>query len=326
MRRFDAPLAAGDLREVRGPGAVFFQAGDGVHDFLADQGAVEVVAVAADPCHLGRVREVQVPGAGDPDGAADDPAVAVVQFRVVRVAGAAVLDGVEDGTLQRRLVSLEEQEVIGAAVPVVLAARDVLRGLALGVGCVGGDHRVLQVHGVQQLFDLGGLGRLVRDAVLGDHHLLFVQHRGEQLDLPVRDAAQPLPVDRDRGRQPVQPAGVRQGAQPAPDQVIKGIGADGVDQGADPRLAGGDDPPQQRARLPAEPGQYLLRQVSGLVADLAEAPRPGQHARHRDGEHEHQGEPAPAPLPRIQDLREHIQQAGYFPGGAGHGGFAGMRH
>jgi len=33
-----------------------------------------------------------------------------------------------------------------------------------------------------------------------------VQHRGEQLDLPVRDAAQPFPVDRDRGQQVIQAA------------------------------------------------------------------------------------------------------------------------
>jgi hypothetical protein len=71
-----------------------------VHDFLADQGAVGVVAVAADPGDPGDVREVQACGIGDPDGAADDPAVAVVQFGVVGLAGAAVLDGVEDGLLE----------------------------------------------------------------------------------------------------------------------------------------------------------------------------------------------------------------------------------
>ena len=71
-----------------------------MHDFLADQGAVEVVAVAADPGDAGDVREVQAAGIGGPDGAADDPAVAVVQFRVVRLAGAVVLEGAEDGALQ----------------------------------------------------------------------------------------------------------------------------------------------------------------------------------------------------------------------------------
>jgi hypothetical protein len=78
----DAPLAAGDPREVGGAGTVRIEAGDGVHDFLADQGAVEVVAIAADPRDPGDMREVQAAGVGDPDGAADDPAVAVVQFRV----------------------------------------------------------------------------------------------------------------------------------------------------------------------------------------------------------------------------------------------------
>jgi hypothetical protein len=56
--------------------------------------------------------------------------------------------------------------------------------------------------------------------VLGDRGLLLVQHRGEQLDLAVDDAAQPFPVDRDRGEQAVEAAGVRQAAQPAADQVV----------------------------------------------------------------------------------------------------------
>ncbi len=56
VHRLDAPLAAGDAGQVRGPGALRVQAGDGVHDLLADRGAGEVVAVAADPCGLGGVR------------------------------------------------------------------------------------------------------------------------------------------------------------------------------------------------------------------------------------------------------------------------------
>jgi hypothetical protein len=44
--------------------------------------------------------------------------------------------------------------------------------------------------------------------VLGDHHLLLVQHRREQLDLPVADAAQPFPVNGDGAQQTVQPAGI----------------------------------------------------------------------------------------------------------------------
>ena len=59
------------------------------------------------------------PGAGDLDGAADDPAVAAVQFRVVRLTRAWFLDGVEDCPLQGRLVALEEQEVVRFAVPVI---------------------------------------------------------------------------------------------------------------------------------------------------------------------------------------------------------------
>ena len=52
--------------------------------------------------------------------------------------------------------------------------------------------------------------------MLRDHDFLFVQHRGEQRDLPVRDAAQPFPVDRDRGQQvdPGRPASARARSQP----------------------------------------------------------------------------------------------------------------
>ena len=97
MHRLDAPLAAGQFREVRGAGLVLVQAGDGVHDFLADQRAAGVVAVAADPRDLPDVREIDaVPGTCGPEGAADDPAVTAVQFRVIGVAGAVPLDGVED--------------------------------------------------------------------------------------------------------------------------------------------------------------------------------------------------------------------------------------
>jgi hypothetical protein len=60
----DAPLAAGDGGEVRRTGLVRVQAGHGVDNFLADQGASDVVAVAADPRDPGDLREVQV---ADPD-------------------------------------------------------------------------------------------------------------------------------------------------------------------------------------------------------------------------------------------------------------------
>jgi hypothetical protein len=209
----DAPLAAGDPREVGGAGTVRVEAGDGVHDFLADQGAV--VAVAADPRDPGDMREVQAAGIGDPYGAADDPAVAVVQFRVVRLAGAVVLDGVEDGLVRGRLVALDEQEVVRSAVPVLFLAGDAVRGLPLRVGGVGGDHRAFQVHGLQQLLQLGGLGGLVRDPVLRDHDLVLVQHRGEQLDLAIGDAAQPFPVDRDRvSSPPCRPVSARARSHP----------------------------------------------------------------------------------------------------------------
>ncbi|HUY50169.1 MAG TPA: hypothetical protein VMV92_31440 [Streptosporangiaceae bacterium] len=82
-------------------------------------------------------------------------------------------------------------------------------------------------------------------------------------------------------------------------------------------------------RPAAQRGQQVLRQASGLAADLPEALRPGQHAHHRDREHEHQREPASPPPARVRDLRQYLQQAGEFLIGAGHGGhgdYGGMRH
>ena len=108
MHRFNAPLAAGDGGEVRRAGLVRVQAGDGVDDFLADGGAGDVVAVAADPRDPGDLREVQVPGIGDPQGPLDDAAVAVVELDVVRGFPARGLDQVEDGTLDARLVALDD--------------------------------------------------------------------------------------------------------------------------------------------------------------------------------------------------------------------------
>jgi hypothetical protein len=105
-----------------------------------------------------------------------------------------------------------------------------------------------------------------------------VQHRGEELALAVQDAAQPLAVDRDRGQRLVQPARVRQGAEPPAGEVVQQVRADRLDEGADPGLAGGDDPAPQRMRDPAEPGQHALGQVSGMIAGLAEVSGPGQRA------------------------------------------------
>src|ERR1022692_2581193 len=101
----DAPLAAGDGGEVRCAGLVRVQAGHGVDDLLADEGAAEVVAVAADPRDPGDLREVQVSGVGDPQGPLDDAAVAVVELDVVRGFPARGLDKVEDGALHAGLVA-----------------------------------------------------------------------------------------------------------------------------------------------------------------------------------------------------------------------------
>ena len=239
--------------------------------------------------------------------------MAVVELGVVRLARAAGLDGVEDGALQAGLVPLDEQEVVRFPAAVFLLSGDVCRGLALGVGGVGGDDRAGQVHGVQQLLDLGDLIGVVGDAVLGDDHLLLVQHRGEQLDLPVADAAQPFAVDRDRGQQ-ARPAARRPPGRAASPPVSSSSASASIvlEQGADPRLARGDDPPPQRMRPPAEPGQHVLRQVGGLVADLPEVLRPGQHARDGDRQHEHQRVPAAPPPARVRDLRQHLQQAGHL--------------
>jgi hypothetical protein len=123
--------------------------------------------------------------------------------------------------------------------------------------------------------------------VLRDDGLLLLQHGGEQLHLAVRDPAQPLAVDGDRGQHAVQAVGVRQVPQPAAGNLVQDLRADRVDQGPDSRLAGRDDLPAQRVRPAAQRPQDLLGQVSGLVADLPERPRPGQSARRRDREHEY---------------------------------------
>ena len=81
------PLAAGDLPQACGTGAVFAQAGDGVDSLLGDHCASGVVAVAADPDGPGDVREVHADRIGDPQGPLDDPAVAVIDLDVVRLAG-----------------------------------------------------------------------------------------------------------------------------------------------------------------------------------------------------------------------------------------------
>ena len=174
---------------------------------------------------------------------------------------------------------------------------------------VGSDDRAGQVHRVQQVPDLGDLVGVVGNAVLGDDHAVTVKHRGEQLDLPAGGAAQPLAIDRDRGQGFFKAPRGGQGGQPAADEHVQRGGVKGLQQGADPLLAGGGDPPAQRVRRPAECGQQLLRQVSSLVACFPEVPRPGKRAHCGHRQHEHQAvAPAPPP-PWVRDLREHPQQA-----------------
>ena len=201
------------------------------------------------------------------------------------------------------------------------------------MGGVGGDDGVLQVHVVEEGLDLGGLGGVVGYPDLGDDRLRLVEHGGEQLDLPVEDAAQPLAVDRDRGRRPVQPAGVREVAQPAAEDLVQDSGVDEVQERADPGLARRDDLPPQRVRPPAEVAQHVLGQVSGMVADLPE--RPGASKGARGGNGKDEDEPvAAAPWPAgVRDQGQHGQQTGDLSGPvldhaghAGHGGNSGMRH
>jgi hypothetical protein len=56
------------------------------------------------------VREVHADGVGDPQGSPDDPAVAVIDLDVVRLARAAGLDGVVDGALQAGLFPLTNRK------------------------------------------------------------------------------------------------------------------------------------------------------------------------------------------------------------------------
>ncbi len=83
----------------------------------------------------------------------------------------------------------------------------------------------------------------------------------------------------------------------------------GLDQGADPRLARGDDPPQQRMQPPAEPLQHILRQVSGMVSNFAGVLCLGQHPRDSDREHEDKQEAGPPPLPRVREPGQYQSSA-----------------
>ena len=96
------PLAPGEAGEDGRGSPDGVQAGDAVHDFLGDGGAVQVVGVAADAHDLGGVREIDAVCAGDPDGAPDDPPVAVVHDGVVRVSAAFCADLAVDGVLESR--------------------------------------------------------------------------------------------------------------------------------------------------------------------------------------------------------------------------------
>ena len=135
MDRFDSPLPAGEGGQYfRGP-ADGVQGGDAVDDLLGRGLAVQVEGIAANAHDLGGVREIDAVGAGDPDGAADDPAVAAVGGSVVRCSAAARADLVIDGALQAGLVALDGQQVVRFAFP-----GDISGGVMLGVGGVGGDH------------------------------------------------------------------------------------------------------------------------------------------------------------------------------------------
>jgi hypothetical protein len=112
------PVPVGEGRQLGGGGLGGVEAGDRVDDFLVEELAVAVKAIAADAGDLGGVREAQAGrGAGDPGRAAHDAAVAVVEFPVAGLAGAAGLDRVEDGALERRLVALDGQEVVRVPAP-----------------------------------------------------------------------------------------------------------------------------------------------------------------------------------------------------------------
>jgi len=129
---------------------------------LPEELAVTVKAVAADAGDLGGVREAQAGrGASDPGRAAHDAAVAVVEFLVVGLAGAAGLDRVEDDALERRLVALDGQEAVRVPAPARGRAGDVLRRGGAGMDGIDGDDRACQLHAGQQFPDLGDLGGAV---------------------------------------------------------------------------------------------------------------------------------------------------------------------
>jgi len=83
--------------------------------------------VAADPQHVGGVREIDALGVGNPDGPPHGPAVAVIGGSVVRFGAAVRADFVKDGALQGRPVAFDYQQVVRAPFP-----GDVFRSVVLG--------------------------------------------------------------------------------------------------------------------------------------------------------------------------------------------------
>lgn len=129
MEGLGAPLAEGDEGEVRQADATGVQAGDGVDDLFADELAAAVVAAAAD---AGGPGEVQA-GGGD----SDEAAVPAVQFRVVRLARAGGLDGIEGGALRdfaSQLIttgtSISDGTLNGRFIPIVMEALSSLSVMA----------------------------------------------------------------------------------------------------------------------------------------------------------------------------------------------------
>lgn len=95
---------------------------------------------------------------------------------------------------QSGVVGFDDGEVVGA-VPAEVAA-----AVVLGVKSVGGDHRVVQVEGVQQRSEGGNLVALVCDLALGQDASVVV-HRGQQGDGALAagpGSAQDLAVHGDR--------------------------------------------------------------------------------------------------------------------------------
>ncbi|CAM5517039.1 hypothetical protein SVIOM74S_00617 [Streptomyces violarus] len=185
--------------------------------------------------------------------------------------------------------------------------------LALGVHRVAGHHRAREAgDGVEQGLEAADLIRLLSDIQLGEDAARGVVEGGEQVDLPaVRagDAAQALPVDRDRapslGREGLRPPV----GEPASHRAVERITVDPGQDPADDRFVRRRMASGQRITPGSERAEDIGRNVGGTLADRQQRGRSGQYGGGSQGKHVRQSVAHPARIRRVGYLGESFQQA-----------------